>query len=77
MCQIVSCEEIEGYGAFYIVDCEPVGLIACILADGAQFTQSDWQGEQCREADDIAEYHWLDPHGNAAVMLDGLPRMFA
>lgn len=45
------------------------------IADGVQFTQSDWQGEQCGEADDIAEYHWLDAHGNAAVMLEGLPRM--
>ena len=77
MCAVISCETIEGYGALYLVEHPEVGPLSVILADGVQFTPSDWQGEQCASADDAAEFAWVDARGNDAIMLDGLPRIMA
>ena len=51
--------------------------IAIILYnDGLYFSPSDWQGYQpdMRDLDDIADTHWVDTWGRAAIMLDNLPR---
>lgn len=74
-CQIISETDIDGYGAFYLVEVEDLGVIAVILADGVQFTLPDWQGDQPMDAEEIGEYSWVDAAGRCAVMLDGLPRM--
>ena len=77
MCPVISCETIEGYGALYLVEHPAVGPLSVILAEGVQFTPSDWQGELCRSAEDAAEFAWVDARGNDAIMLDGLPRILA
>ena len=77
MCKVISCETIEGYGALYLVEHPVVGPLPVILADGVQFTPSDWQGELCASAEDAAGFAWVDARGNDAVMLDGLPRIMA
>ena len=77
MCAVISCETIEGYGALYLVEHPVVGPLPVILADGVQFTPSDWQGELCASAEDAAGFAWVDARGNDAVMLDGLPRIMA
>ena len=77
MCDVISCETIEGYGALYLVEHPAVGPLPVILADGVQFTPSDWQGELCASAEDAAGFAWVDARGNDAVMLDGLPRIMA
>lgn len=77
-CQIMREEEIDGYGMYYLVqtpdDCV-CAEIAVLIADGVQFTPRDWQGAQPMSVDEIADCMWVDPHGNDAIMLDGLPRM--
>ena len=79
LCDIISETSIEDYGILYIVEADILsGPISVILADGVQFTLSDWQGAQVLTADDIADPpngYWVDPRGCRAVMLDGLPRM--
>ena len=77
-CAIISEESIEDYGTLYLVDVPDIGPISVILASGMQFTLSDWQGAQVVTADDIADPpngYWVDPRGNKATMLDGLPRI--
>lgn len=79
LCAIISETPIEDYGILYIVEADVLsGPTSVILADGVQFTLSDWQGEQVMTADDIADPpngYWVDPRGNRAVMMDGLPRI--
>lgn len=77
MCPVISCETIDGYGALYLVEHPEVGPLSVILADGVQFTPSDWQGELCASAEDAAGFAWVDAHGNDAIMLDDLPRVLA
>ena len=75
VCPIMSETVIDTYGMFYLVEHDQVGPIAVILADGVQFTLSDWQGPQPMTIDEIAEYRWVDAFGRMAIMLQGLPRM--
>ena len=77
MCAVISCETIEGYGALYLVEHPEAGPLPVILADGVQFTPSDWQGVLCTSVEDAAEFAWVDARGNDAIMLDGLPRIMA
>lgn len=74
-CPIISETVIDNYGVFYLVEHGDVGPIAVILADGVQFTLSDWQGAQPMERSEIGDYAWVDAVGRDAVMLDGLPRL--
>lgn len=74
-CEVAACEQIDGYGALYLVDHPEVGMMSVILADGVQFTPDDWQGEQCMDASDVGRSRWVDARGNEAIMLDGLPRI--
>ena len=76
-CAIASETYIDGYGAFYLVEVDDLGVIAVIMSDGVQFTLSDWQGRQPLMIGDIADTDspWFDVHGRPAIMLDGLPRM--
>lgn len=75
VCPIMSETVIDTYGMFYLVEHDQVGPIAIIMADGVQFTLSDWQGPQPMTIDEIAEYRWVDAFGRMAIMLQGLPRM--
>lgn len=77
MCPIMREEAIEGYGVLYMVD-DAGTAISVLMADGVQFTLSDWQGEQVMTAAQITDPpngHWVDAWGRDAVMLDGLPRV--
>lgn len=75
VCPIMSETVIDTYGMFYLVVHDQVGPIAIIMADGVQFTLSDWQGPQPMTIDEISEYRWVDAFGRMAIMLQGLPRM--
>ena len=75
VCPIMSETVIDTYGMFYLVEHDQVGPIAVILADGVQFTLSDWQGPQPMTIDEIEEYRWVDAFGRMSIMLRGLPRM--
>ena len=75
VCPIMSETVIDTYGMFYLVEHDQVGPIAVIMADGVQFTLSDWQGPQPMTIDEIEEYRWVDAFGRMSIMLRGLPRM--
>lgn len=73
---IMRAEEIPGYGILYHVWIEDAALaVPVIIASGIQFTPADWQAPIPQNAAEIAEHAWIDPHGNDAIMLDGLPRV--
>lgn len=74
-CEIMIEVALDKYGVFYVVDHPEVGPIAVILADGVQFTLSDWQGVQPLAADEIGRCRWVDAAGRDAVMLEGKPRL--
>lgn len=75
VCPIMSETVIDTYGMFYLVEHDQVGPIAVIMADGVQFTLSDWQGPQPMTIDEIADFRWVDAFGRTAIMLHGLPRV--
>lgn len=75
-CKIMAEEAIEHYGVFYVVDHPEVGPMVVLLADGVQFTTTDWQGAQPESVQEIAEYKWMDAAGRDAIVFDGLPRLF-
>lgn len=74
-CKIISEEIIDNYGVFYIVDHPEIGPMAVILADGVQFTTTDWEGSSPTNVEQIERFAWVDGMGHDAVMLDGLPRL--
>ena len=75
-CPIVSEQAIDGYGTLYVVDYPELDFLPVILASGVQFTPNDCQAPAIPQAmEDIAEIKWIDPYGDAAIMLDGLPRL--
>lgn len=74
-CPIMSETVIDLYGILYLVEHPENGPLAVILADGVQFTPSDWRNAQLITRDEIADYSWVDAAGRDALMLDGLPRM--
>ena len=74
-CAITSYEVLPNYGSLFLVDHPKVGTLSVILADGVQFTLSDWQGEQCTNLLGAGSFHWVDALGNGAVIIDGLPRL--
>ena len=76
-CPIMVAEELPGYGEFYMVDHPEIGPLAVILSAGIQFTPRDWQGVQPKSVEEIAETDWVDQRGVDAIMLAGLPRVFA
>ena len=77
-CQIIHSVEIPDYGMLYLVHYPETGDdFGVILADGVQFTVTDWQSmPQPRSIEEIAEFEWMDATGREAVMLEGLPRIF-
>lgn len=80
MSAIMREERIPAYGTLYLCDVPDVGPVSVILSAGLQFTLSDWQGKQVMTADEIADPpqgHWVDGRGEDAIMLGGLPRIFA
>jgi len=74
-CKIISEDVIEHYGVLYTVEHPEIGPIAVILADGVQFTTADWDGARPTETAEIEQFAWVDARGQAALMLDGLPRL--
>lgn len=73
-CPVIRTEEIEGYGAMYIVDHPDVGWMAVLVAGSHVFTTNDWQGQQPRAAAEIPEFTWVC--GNMpTILLNGLPRV--
>lgn len=78
-CPIMHTEELPDYGALYIVWAEALqDWLPVVQGNGIQFTPTDWQSAyRPRSAEEIDEYSWMDAHGTDAIMLDGLPRVFA
>ena len=76
-CPIMSETDIDGYGIYYIVDHPEIGWMAVIMSVGIQFTPRDWQGTQPLTVEAIANTEWVDYMGREAIMIDGLPRVFA
>ena len=76
-CHIMAETVIDGYGCYYIVEHPDVGWMAVIMSVGIQFTPRDWQGPQPLSVEDIAGTEWVDHMGREAIMIDGLPRVFA
>lgn len=68
--------EIEGYGLMRMVYCDDLAKeITVIESEGLQFTPWDWQYQQPRTVEEVAEYDWVTPYGAKAIMMDGLPRV--
>ena len=77
-CKIMRSEQIDGYGTLYHLYIGVTGdIVALIIAGCDILTTVDWQGLQPQNATEIAEYRWMDGRGNDAIMVDGLPRVFA
>lgn len=74
VCPIISSQEIDGYGVYYVVDHPEVGWMAVILSGGTQFTPRNWRGRQPLSVDEIDSVAWIDNTGREAMMADGLPR---
>ena len=72
---IVAETEIEGYGAFYLLEHSPTpgGALAVILHSGKQFTPAVWGGKQPLTLEEIPAWRWVDTHGIEAKIVDGLP----
>lgn len=72
---IVAETEIEGYGAFYLLEHSPTpgGALAVILHGGKQFTPAVWGGKQPLTVEEIPAWRWVNIHGLEAEIMDGLP----
>lgn len=72
---IVAETEIEGYGAFYLLEHSPTpgGVLAVILHSGKQFTPAVWGGRQPLTLEEIPAWRWVNTHGLEAEIMDGLP----
>ena len=72
---IVAETEIEGYGAFYLLEYAPTpgGVLAVILHDGVQFTPVVWGQKQPLTLEEIPAWRWVNTHGIEAEIVDGLP----
>lgn len=72
---IVAETEIEGYGAFYLLEYAPTpgGVLAVILHGGKQFTPAVWGGKQPLTLEEIPAWRWVNAHGIDAEIVDGLP----
>lgn len=72
---IVAETEIEGYGAFYLLEHAPTpgGVLAVILHGGKQFTPAVWGGKQPLTVEEIPAWRWVNTHGIEAEIVDGLP----
>lgn len=72
---IVAETEIEGYGAFYLLEYAsiPGGVLAVILHSGRQFTPAVWGGKQPLTLEEIPAWRWVNTHGIEAEIVDGLP----
>lgn len=72
---IVAETEIEGYGAFYLLEYAPApgGVLAVILHDGIQFTPVVWGQKQPLTLEEIPAWRWVNAHGIEAKIVDGLP----
>ncbi len=51
---------------------------ACLLYEDTDevFFLRDWQGGRPETREEIADYEWMTSDGRAAVLMDGLPRIF-
>ena len=72
---IVAETEIEGYGAFYLLEYVPApgGVLAVILHGGKQFTPAVWGGKQPLTVEEIPAYRWANANGIESMIVDGLP----
>ena len=72
---IVAETEIEGYGAFYLLEYAPTpgGVLAVILHGGKQFTPAVWCGRQPLTLEEIPAWRWVNARGIEAEIVDGLP----
>lgn len=72
---IVAETEIEGYGAFYLLEYAPTpcGVLAVILHDGIQFTPVVWEQKQPLTLEEIPAWRWANANGMEAMIVDGLP----
>lgn len=72
---IVAETEIEGYGAFYLLEYAPApgGVLAVILHDGIQFTPVVWGQKQPLTLEEIPAWRWVNANGMEAMIMDGLP----
>ena len=72
---IVAETEIEGYGAFYLLEYAPApgGVLAVILHDGIQFTPVVWWQKQPLTVEEIPAYRWANANGIESMIVDGLP----
>ena len=72
---IVAETEIEGYGAFYLLEYTPApgGALAVILHDGIQFTPVVWGQKQPLTLEEIPAWRWVNANGMEAMIVDGLP----
>ena len=72
---IVAETEIEGYGAFYLLEYAPTpgGVLAVILHDGVQFTPAVWGGKQPLTLEEIPAWRWVNANGVESMIVDGLP----
>ena len=72
---IVAETEIEGYGAFYLLEYAPTpgGVLAVILHDGVQFTPVVWGQKQPLTLEEIPAWRWVNANGVESMIVDGLP----
>ena len=72
---IVAETEIEGYGAFYLLEYAPTpgGVLAVILHGGKQFTPAVWGGRQPLTLEEIPAWRWVNANGVESMIVDGLP----
>lgn len=72
---IVAETEIEGYGAFYLLEYSPTpgGVLAAILHGGKQFTPAVWGGKQPLTLEEIPAWRWVNANGIESMIVDGLP----
>ena len=72
---IVAETEIEGYGAFYLLEHSPTpcGVLAVILHGGKQFTPAVWGGKQPLTLEEIPAWRWVNANGVESMIVDGLP----
>lgn len=77
-CPIIREEVIPEYGTLYHVYLDETGdIVPVILSAGVQFVPRDWQTLYTHSAAEIPETDWQTAGGVPAIMLDGLPRVFA
>jgi hypothetical protein len=77
MCPVRREQQLTEGAVLLHVQHPTVGMVAVVAyADGAQFTPADWQGQQPQDAEDVADWNWVDETGYEAAVMDGLPRRF-